>query len=152
MGKTVNKVILLGNVGKDPEIKSTTGGTLVANLSLATSERYKDKGGEWKERTEWHNLVSYARGAEILRDYVKKGSKLYVEGRITTRSWDDKETGKKAYRTEIVVNEISLLSSAEGSNGRTASQGPDAQSRTHQSSEPADYFGGVGITDDDIPF
>ena len=98
MAKTVNKVILLGNVGKDPEIKSTAGGTLVANLSLATSDRYKDKGGEWQERTEWHNLVGYARGAEILRDYVKKGSKLYVEGRITTRSWDDKETGKKVYR------------------------------------------------------
>jgi hypothetical protein len=76
MAKTVNKVILLGNVGKDPEIRSTTGGTLVANLSLATSERYKDKGGEWQERTEWDNLVGYARGAEILRDYVKKGSKL----------------------------------------------------------------------------
>jgi single-strand DNA-binding protein len=94
--------------------------------------------------------VGYARGAEILRDYVKKGSKLYVEGRITTRSWDDKETGKKAYRTEIVVNEISLLSPAEGSNGRPATNGRDSQSRT--SSEPADDFGSVGITDDDIPF
>lgn len=151
MAKTVNKVILLGNVGKDPEIRSTTGGTLVANLSLATSERYKDKGGEWQERTEWHNLVGYARGAEILRDYVKKGSKLYVEGRITTRSWDDKETGKKAYRTEIVVNEISLLSPAEGSNGRPVSKGPDSQSRTSEYSEPTDDFGGLGITDDDLP-
>ena len=74
MARTVNKVILLGNVGKDPEIRSTAGGTLVANLSLATSDRYKDNGGEWQERTEWHNLVAYARGAEILRDYVKKGS------------------------------------------------------------------------------
>src|SRR6516225_8641034 len=144
MSKTVNKVLLLGNVGKDPEITSTNGGTLVAKLSLATSERFKDKQGEWQDRTEWHNLVSYARGAEILRDYVKKGSKLYVEGRITTRSWDDKETGKKAYRTEIVVNEISLMSPAEGSNGRTASHEPDAQSRTHQSSELADDFGSVG--------
>jgi single-strand DNA-binding protein len=152
MAKTVNKVILLGNVGKDPEIRSTTGGTLVANLSLATSERFKDKGGEWQERTEWHNLVGYARGAEILRDYVKKGSKLYVEGRITTRSWDDKETGKKAYRTEIVVNEISLLSPAEGSNGRSGTNGRDSQSRTNRYSEPADDFGSVGITDDDIPF
>ena len=152
MAKTVNKVILLGNVGKDPEIRSTTGGTLVANLSLATSERYKDKGGEWQERTEWHNLVDYARGAEILRDYVKKGSKLYVEGRITTRSWDDKETGKKAYRTEIVVNEISLLSPAEGSNGRPGTNGRDSQSRTSRHSESADDFGSVGITDDDIPF
>ena len=152
MAKTVNKVILLGNVGKDPEIKSTAGGTLVANLSLATSDRYKDKGGEWQERTEWHNLVSYARGAEILRDYVKKGSKLYVEGRITTRSWDDKETGKKAYRTEIVVNEISLLSSVEGSNGRPAPSGRDSQSRTNRHSDAAEDYGDVGITDADIPF
>jgi len=152
MAKTVNKVILLGNVGKDPEIRSTTGGTLVANLSLATSERYKDKGGEWQERTEWHNLVGYARGAEILRDYVKKGSKLYVEGRITTRSWDDKETGKKAYRTEIVVDEISLLTPAKGSNGRSASNGRDSQSQTNRYSETVDDFGSVGITDDDIPF
>ena len=80
MSKTVNKVLLLGNVGKDPEIASTNGGTLVAKLSLATSERFKDKQGEWQERTEWHNLVAYARGAEILRDYVHKGSKLFVEG------------------------------------------------------------------------
>ena len=152
MAKSVNKVILLGNVGKDPEIRSTTGGTLVASLSLATSERYKDKGGEWQERTEWHNLVSYARGAEILRDYVKKGAKLFVEGRITTRSWDDKETGKKAYRTEIVVSEISLLSPADGSNGRPASSGCDSQNGTNRTSEPENDFGGVGITDDDIPF
>jgi len=88
MSKTVNKVLLLGNVGKDPEITSTNGGTLVAKLSLATSERFKDKQGEWQDRTEWHNLVAYARGAEILRDYVHKGSKLYVEGRLTTRSWE----------------------------------------------------------------
>ena len=96
MGKSVNKTILLGNVGKDPEIRSTDGGTLVANLSLATADRFKDKQGEWQERTEWHNLVAYARGAEIIRDYVKKGSKLYVEGKIRTRSWDDKESGKES--------------------------------------------------------
>jgi single-strand DNA-binding protein len=152
MAKSVNKVILLGNVGKDPEIRSTTGGTLVANLSMATSERYKDKGGEWQERTEWHNLVSYARGAEILRDYVKKGSKLYVEGRITTRSWDDKETGKKAYRTEIVVSEISLLSPADGSNGRPDTDGADSQGRTNRNSDAAEDYGDLGITDSDIPF
>ncbi|WP_035357118.1 single-stranded DNA-binding protein [Edaphobacter aggregans] len=152
MAKTVNKVILLGNVGKDPEIRSTTGGTLVANLSLATSERFKDKGGEWQERTEWHNLVGYARGAEILRDYVKKGSKLYVEGRITTGSWDDKETGKKAYRTEIVVNEISLLSPTEGSsNSRGVSNGRDSQGRTKRHDEAEEEYGELGITDDDLP-
>ena len=90
--------------------------------------------------------------AEILRDYVKNGSKLYVEGRITTRSWDDKETGKEAYRTEIVVNEISLLSPTEGSNGRPSTNGHVSQSRTNRHSEPAEDFGSVGITDDDIPF
>ena len=82
MGKSVNKVILLGHVGKDPEIRTTNGGTLVANLSLATTDRYKDSQGEWQDRTEWHNLAAYARGAEILRDYVKKGSKLYIEGKL----------------------------------------------------------------------
>ena len=152
MAKSVNKVILLGNVGKDPEIRSTTGGTLVANLSLATSERYKDKSGEWQERTEWHNLVSYARGAEILRDYVKKGSKLYVEGRITTRSWDDKDNGKKAYRTEIVVNDISLLSTSDGSNGRQASNERESHSRAKRENNVAEDYGDLGITDSDVPF
>src|SRR5258708_39464432 len=99
MAKTGKKVILLGNVGKGPEIRSTTGGTLVANLSLATSERYKDKGGEWQERTEWHNLVCYARGAEILCDDVKKGFKLLVAGRVTARAWDDHESREKGFRS-----------------------------------------------------
>ena len=149
---SVNRVILIGNLGRDPEIRYTQGGEPIANFSLATNEAWTDKSGQKQERTEWHNLVGYARGAEILRDYVKKGSKLYVEGRITTRSWDDKETGKKAYRTEIVVNEISLLSPAEGSNGRSGTNGRDSQSRTNRYSEPAEDFGSVGITDDDIPF
>jgi len=149
MSKTVNKVLLLGNVGKNPEIASTNGGTLVAKLSLATSERFKDKQGEWQERTEWHNLVAYARGAEILRDYVHKGSKLFVEGRLTTRSWDDKESGKKIYRTEIVVGDISLLSD----NGRSGKASSDQQAPRHErSDEPAGEFGGLGITDADVPF
>jgi len=149
MGKTVNKALLLGNVGKDPEIASTNGGTLVAKLSLATSERFKDKQGEWQERTEWHNLVAYARGAEILRDYVHKGSKLYVEGRLTTRSWDDKESGKKMYRTEIVVGDISLLSD----NGRSRKAVSDQRApHDDRSSEPTGDFYGLGITDQDVPF
>jgi single-strand DNA-binding protein len=149
MSKTVNKVLLLGNVGKDPEIASTNGGTLVAKLSLATSERFKDKQGEWQDRTEWHNLVAYARGAEILRDYVRKGAKLYIEGRLTTRSWDDKESGKKIYRTEIVVGDISLLSDG-GRSGKTASD--QRPSRGGRPDEPAGGFDGLGITDDDVPF
>ena len=151
MSKTVNKVLLLGNVGKDPEIASTNGGTLVAKLSLATSERFKDKQGEWQDRTEWHNLVAYARGAEILRDYVRKGSKLYVEGRLTTRSWDDRESGKKMYRTEIVVGDISLISSRDGSDtGKSR-----AEEQTPQNPETggnSDEFDGLGISDRDIPF
>lgn len=149
MSKTVNKVLLLGNVGKDPEIASTNGGTLVAKLSLATSERFKDKQGEWQERTEWHNLVAYARGAEILRDYVHKGSKLYVEGRLATRSWDDKESGKKIYRTEIIVGDISLLSEG-GRSGKTAMEQRPPRDERHD--EPAGDFDGLGISDQDIPF
>ena len=103
MAKSVNKVILLGNVGKDPEIRSTGGGTMVANFTLATSDRFQDAQGNWQDKTEWHNLVAFKRTAEIVRDYVKKGSKLYIEGKIQTRSWDDKESGQKKYRTEILV-------------------------------------------------
>src|SRR5580698_1876226 len=107
----------------------------VANFSIATTESYKDKGGERQERTEWHNLVAYAKLAEIVRDYVKKGSKLYVEGRITTRSWDDKESGKKVYRTEIVIADLSLLSGrGEGEGG-----GGGNYSRSSSSSSSSSY-------------
>lgn len=155
MAKSVNKVILLGNVGKDPEMRSTGGGTLVANFTLATSDRQKDAQGNWQDRTEWHNLVAFTRLAEIVRDYVKKGSKLYVEGKIQTRSWDDKETGAKRYRTEIVVNDISLLSGREdgGSGGPSRSSGSTAGFDQRPSSGGhEDYSQQTEITDDDIPF
>jgi single-strand DNA-binding protein len=115
MGKCVNKVILLGHAGKDPQAHILPSGTLV-NLSLATSERYKDHRGEWQERTEWHNLVGYQRIGEILRDYVRKGSRIFVEGELRTRSWEDRESGQKRFRTEVVVHEISLLSQAAATN------------------------------------
>jgi single-strand DNA-binding protein len=152
MGKSVNKTILLRNVGKDPEVKSTNGGTLVATFRLATSDRYKDKLGEVQEQTEWHNLVAYARGAEIIRDYVKKGSKLYVEGKIRTRSWDDKDTGKKVSRTEILVGDISLLSGGD-SNGK-GGQNDDRKgaSNNRGSAHHAEDVGDLGITDEDVPF
>jgi single-strand DNA-binding protein len=158
MAKSVNKVILLGHVGKDPEIGSTTGGTTAANLSLATSERYKDGSGEWQDRTEWHNLVAYARGAEIVRDYVKKGVRLYVEGRLTTRSWEDKDNGKKVYRTEIVVGDITLLTPSEngGSQSGARSTAEKRSARSGRSNghrdQPEDDYGDMGITDDDVPF
>src|SRR5215831_16446650 len=119
MAKGVNKVILLGNVGKDPEIRSTPSGTTVASFSLATADRQKDQTGNWVDKTEWHNLVAFNRTAEIVRDYVKKGTQLFIEGKIQTRSWDDKESGQKKYRTEILVNELSLL----GGRGEGASSG-----------------------------
>src|ERR1039458_3039119 len=126
MAKSVNKVILLGNVGKDPEIKVLPSGQPVANFSLATGERFKDQQGNFQERTEWHNLTAYGKLAEIVRDYVKKGNKIYAEGRLTTRSWDDKDSGKKVYRTEIVVNDISLLS-GRGEEGGQSSGGYQQQ-------------------------
>jgi len=162
MAKGVNKVFLLGAVGKDPEIRSTAGGTVVASFSLATSDREKDAQGNWQDKSEWHNIVAFARTAEIVRDYVKKGSQLFIEGKIQTRSWDDKDTGKKNYRTEIIVNELSLLggksdSPENGHNrvpaGRSASA-PAARAQAAPAVRPAasdDPFGdGTGISDDDI--
>ena len=153
MAKSVNKVILLGNVGKDPEIKSTPGGMVIATFSVATSDRTKDKDGNWQERTEWHNLVAFQRTAEIVRDYVKKGSKLYVEGKIQTRSWDDKTSGEKKYRTEIIVNDISLLSGrGEEGGGGGYSRSSGSNSSSFDQRAPVDDYASTGITDDDIPF
>jgi single-strand DNA-binding protein len=164
MARSVNKVTLLGNVGKDPEIRSTAGGTMVANLTLATSDRQKDAQGNWQDRTEWHNLVAFTRTAEIVRDYVKKGSKLYIEGKIQTRSWDDKESGQKRYRTEVLVNELVLLTGREegaggGQGGYTrASSSSASSSAGFDQRTPAaaggheDYAQSAEISDDDIPF
>jgi single-strand DNA-binding protein len=156
MAKSVNKVFLLGNVGKDPEIRSTGGGTAVATFGLATTERSKDAQGNWQDRTEWHNIVAYGRLAEIIRDYVKKGTKLFVEGRIQTRNWDDKEfANRKVYRTEIIVSELSLLSGREdgGSSSRSSSTSPASSSMDQR--QPAandEYSQAAEISDDDIPF
>jgi single-strand DNA-binding protein len=152
MPKSVNKAILVGNVGKDPEVKFLPSGSPVANFTLATSERFKDKAGEFQERTEWHNIVAYQRTAEIIRDYVKKGSKLYIEGRIQTRSWDD-QSGKKQYRTEIVVNDLVLLSGrGEGGESGGYSRGASSSYDQRQPAQADDLVQSTEITDDDIPF
>ena len=166
MAKGVNKVFLLGNVGKDPEIRTTGGGMTVATFSLATADRQKDQQGNWADKTEWHNLVCFQRTAEIVRDYVKKGSQIFVEGKIQTRSWDDKESGQKKYRTEILVNELSLLG-GRGEGAASGSGGGYSQSSSsggygggRGSSAPYSGGGGTpqpdyadqGITDEDIPF
>jgi single-strand DNA-binding protein len=155
MAKSVNKVILLGNVGKDPEIRSTPSGATVASFSLATSDRFQDQQGNWQDRTEWHNLVAFKRNAEIIRDYVKKGSKLYVEGKLQTRSWDDKESGQKRYKTEVVVFDISLLSGREDGSGggsRAASGSSAASFDQRPPSGQDDAAQSAEISDDDIPF
>jgi single-strand DNA-binding protein len=160
MAKTINKVTLLGNVGKDPEVKFLPSGQAVANFSIATTDRIKEKGTEnWTDRTEWHNLAAYGRTAEIIRDYVKKGSKIYVEGRLTTRSWDDKETSKKVYRTEIIVNELVLLSgrgeageSGQSSGNYNRSSAGSTASFDQRPAAPQDDYAHAEITDDDIPF
>lgn len=154
MARSVNKVILLGNVGKDPEFKALPSGQPVVNFSLATSERYKDQQGNQQERTEWHNLVAYAKLAEIVRDYVKKGNKLYVEGRLTTRSWDDRETNKKVYRTEIVLTDMTLLSGRGEEGGASGGYSSNRSSGSYDQRPSAteDYAQSTQITDDDIPF
>jgi single-strand DNA-binding protein len=139
LSKGTNLVILLGHLGKDPEIRATAGGTIVANLSLATAESRKDNTGQWQEHTEWHSLVSFGRTAEVFRDYTAKGSQVMVRGRLQTRSWDDKDSGQKRYKTEIVVDDLTLLS-----------KNPNAQ-QTQAAASNQDYAN-TEITDDDIPF
>lgn len=155
MAKGVNKVFLLGNVGKDPEIRTTPNGMTVATFSLATADRAKDAQGNWADKTEWHNLVAFQRTAEIIRDYVKKGSQIFIEGKIQTRSWDDKESGQKKYRTEILINELSLLSGGSGRGEGSASSGGYSSSRPTSApaaTAPANDYADQGITDEDIPF
>ncbi|MBE7159128.1 MAG: single-stranded DNA-binding protein [Rhodospirillales bacterium] len=175
MAKGVNKVLLLGNVGKDPEIRASQGGMTIASFTLATADRQKDQSGQWADKTEWHNLVAFGRTAEIVRDYVKKGTQLFVEGKIQTRDWVDKESGQKKYRTEILVNDMSLLGGRNGAegggnyerqgsyagaassqSGNYSSGNSYAGSRTNNNSggysQPMNDYADQGITDEDIPF
>jgi single-strand DNA-binding protein len=156
MPKSVNKVILIGNLGKDPEVKYTPSGLPVANFSLATNERFKDKDGNWQDRTEWHNIVAWQRLAEIAGEYLKKGRSVYIEGRLQTRSWDDKESGQKKYRTEIVAQDLVLLGGrgegegGEGGGGRA--RGAAAASNMDQRTPEPEPAASTQITDEDIPF
>ena len=158
--KSVNKVILIGNLGKDPEVKYTPQGTPVAKFSLATNERFKDKDGNWQDRTEWHNIVLWQRLAEIAGEYLKKGSKVYIEGRLRTDSWDDKQTGQKKYMTQIVGNDLVLLGGrGEGAGdyagGQRTASAPSAGNNFDQSAPPAEHAPAPAagpITDEDIPF
>ena len=173
MARGVNKVILVGHLGKDPEVRYSPNGSAVANITLATSESWKDKtSGEKQERTEWHRVAFFGRLAEIAGEYLKKGAQIYVEGRLQTRKWQDKE-GKDRYTTEIVANEMQMLGSREGrgapadhgdfdqsagthgepmdGQGRAPS-GTSAGSRPAARAPAAAPSGGAGDFDDDIPF
>ena len=155
----INKVILVGRLGKDPEIRSTPQGNTVAKFTLATDEKFTDRAGEKQERTEWHNIVAWGKLGEICGQYLKKGKLVYIEGSIRTDSWDDKESGQKKYRTEIVANTMKMLDRRgdEGGGGGggydrdrgSSSYGGASQSRGGGSSRPASSE----IEDEeDVPF
>jgi single-strand DNA-binding protein len=162
---SVNKVILIGNLGRDPETRYTTGGDAIANLNIATSEQWKDKNGEKQEKTEWHRVVMFGRQAEIAGEYLKKGRSVYIEGRLQTRKYTDKD-GVEKYSTEIVGDRMQLLGSREGGGGDAEFGGGGAGSRTGGGGGSGGGSGGGGSAkpggaakrsnpddlDDDIPF
>jgi single-strand DNA-binding protein len=143
MAKSVNKVILVGNVGQDPEVKYTPSGVPVARVSLATNERFKGNNDQWQDRTEWHSIVAWQRLAEIVGEYVRKGTKLYVEGKLQSTSWQDRQSGEKKYRTEVFARDLVLLGSRENGQNAAIQTAADHQS----SAEPASP-----IVDEDIPY
>jgi single-strand DNA-binding protein len=139
-GRGVNKVILIGNLGGDPELRTTPGGTSVATFTLATNETWNDKDGSRQERTEWHRVVAWGRLAEICGQYLSKGRQVYIEGRLQTRTWDDKQ-GNQRKTTEIIAREMQMLGGRGESSDRPSSGGtPDFAAET------------VSIEDDDLPF
>jgi single-strand DNA-binding protein len=163
-GSGINKVILIGNLGKDPEVRYTPGGQAVANFNIATNEAWTDKQGQKQERTEWHRIVVWGKTAELCGEYLSKGRQVYIEGRLQTREWNNKE-GAKQYTTEIVANQVLFLSGGErgagqgrggssgGSKGGTDDFGPPPPSFDDGQSGPASGGGGgKSGGEDDIPF
>jgi single-strand DNA-binding protein len=146
----MNKVILIGNLGKDPEVRSLPSGQPVATWTMATSRRWRDKNGQKQEQTEWHQIVCFGKQAEIAGQYLQKGKQICVEGRIQTRSWDDRNTGEKKYRTEIVCDNFQMLGQRGGdfdTDRQAAQAGP-----TYDEGSYGGGGGGGDIEDDDIPF
>ena len=144
---SVNKVILDGNLGRDPEVRRMPSGDAMVNLSIATTDTWKDKGGERQEKTEWHRVVMFGRVAEVAGEYLKKGSQAYFEGRLQTRKWTDKE-GQDKYTTEVVADRMQMLGSRSGSGG---GGGGESQSSV-KSSGSSEFSGGLDDLEDDIPF
>jgi single-strand DNA-binding protein len=148
----VNKVILVGRLGKDPETRYTSSGQAVCNFTMATDETYKDRAGERQKRTEWHRIVVWAKQAEIAQQYLRKGSLIYLEGRIQTRQWDDKE-GQKRTTTEIVANNFRMLGGrGEGGSGAPGAGTGEADSHSQGSGSDEAPSSGPELSDEDIPF
>jgi len=147
---SVNKVILVGNLGRDAELRYTPGGAAVATLNMATTEIWNDKGGQRQEKTEWHRIVLWGKTAESLNEYLTKGKQIYVEGRLQTRQWDDKD-GNKRYTTEIRGDRVVLLGSAAGGGGRQMARGAAGAGAGAHNEEPMGEPV-TELTDDDIPF
>jgi len=154
MARGINKVILVGNVGQDPETRYMPNGKAVTNLRVATSESWKDKqSGEQREQTEWHSIVMYDRLAEIAAEYLRKGSQVYIEGKLRTRKWQDKE-GRDRYTTEIQANEMQMLGGRGGSGGAGTESRSEPRAAAGAAERPAaaPSAGEEGTFDDDIPF
>ncbi|HWA14123.1 MAG TPA: single-stranded DNA-binding protein [Burkholderiales bacterium] len=151
---SVNKVILVGNLGRDPEVRYLPSGDAVANVTLATTETWKDKSGEKQEQTEWHRVAMFGKTAEIAGEYLKKGSQVYIEGRLQTRKWTDKE-GQERYTTEIRCDRMQMLGSRSGGSERMAPPDDDAPARSSapaKKAAPAGKGGNFDDMEDDIPF
>ncbi len=148
----INKAILVGNLGKDPELRYTASGQAVATFSLATTEKFKNKGGEQQERTEWHNIVAWGPLAEICGKYLTKGKQIYCEGRIQSRSYDDRD-GNKRYITEIVISDMQMLGGRPGDEGGGGAGARQARSGSLPAKDPVSVPDDAPYnTDDDIPF
>jgi single-strand DNA-binding protein len=148
----VNKVILVGNLGRDPEVRSLPSGQPVASFSVATSRRYKDRDGQRQEQTEWHNVVCFGKQAEIAGQYLTKGKQVFIEGRIQTRSWDDKNSGEKKYKTEIICENFQMLGRGEGGGRGGGMSAGGGAAHPDYDAEPSYGGAGGGGDDDDIPF
>lgn len=151
---SVNKVIILGNLGKDPEVRYTSDERAIANISIATSSKYKDKSGELKEDTEWHRVVFFNRLAEVVRDYLKKGQSVYVEGKLQTRKWQD-QNGQDRYTTEIVADNMQMLGTkSDPSNNQKITLNNEMTKSKNNDSSKSNQTSAKGFEDldDDIPF
>ena len=153
MARGVNKAIIVGNLGRDPEVRYTANGSAVANITVATSESWKDKqSGERQEKTEWHRVVFFGRLAEIAEEYLKKGSQVYIEGSIRTQKWQDKESGQDRYTTEIVARDMQMLGSRGGEASGASDDDYSSATRSATASSGGGASGGDADLDDDIPF